>query len=302
MAVTAQQVKELRDRTGVGLGDCKRALEECGGDLDSAVQWLREHGLAKAAKKAGRETREGRINIAVTDDGKRGAMVEINCETDFVARNDEFGRLCSAAVQAAIGDDLPIESADGLLGTTTAGGSTVRECLQETFGRIGENMRVGRVTKYAVGEVGTVASYLHFNSRVGVLVALASATPSGVADPAAAELGKNIAMHIAMAAPEVVSADQLDAERIEKEKALLIEQARQDGKPENTIEKIVEGQLRKLRAEVCLLEQPYIRDEKGKTRIADLLAQTSKQIGEAVSVTAFARYSLDEAVGEAKTE
>jgi elongation factor Ts len=158
------------------------------------------------------------------------------------------------------------------------------------------------VTKYVAGATGTVASYLHFNSRVGVLVALECETPSGVANPATAELAKSIAMHIAMAAPEVLRLEELDPSRLERERALLAEQARKGGKPETTIEKIVEGQLRKLRAEVCLLEQPYIRDEKGRTTIADLLAQASKQIGEAVSVNAFARYSLDETVGETQAQ
>lgn len=292
MAITAQQVMQLRDRTGVGLGDCKRALEECGGDMEAAILRLREQGLAKAAKKASRETREGRIHIAAADDRSKAAMVEVNCETDFVARNEQFGALCVEVAQAALNGPDVLEAPDDLANLQTPEGPTVAVAIQETFNRIGENIRVGRVRKLVASDAGVVGQYLHFNHRVGVLVHLeAERRVDGLAG-----LANEIAMHIAMANPEVVSDADLDPEKLEVERRMLLDEARKEGKPEAALEKIVGGQIAKLLAERCLLLQPYIRDEKGKTTITDHLNARAKELGiPAPTVKAFARFSLDEA-------
>ncbi|NLN91276.1 MAG: translation elongation factor Ts [candidate division WS1 bacterium] len=295
MAVTAQQVKQLRDRTGVGLGDCKRALEECGGDMEAAIQKLREQGLAKAAKKAGRETREGRVYIVAADDASKAAMVEINCETDFVARNEQFAALCTEVGLAALNGPDALSTPEELGEVMGPEGRTVAAAVQETFNRIGENMRVGRLCKFVATDNGAVGYYLHFNNRVGVLVHLeAEKRVDGLV-----AIANEVSMHIAMANPEVVGEADLDPARLESERQLLIEEARKEGKPEGALEKIVSGQMAKQLAERCLLLQPYIRDEKGKTTIAQHLAARAKEIGVATpTVKGFARFSLDESSGD----
>lgn len=299
MAVTAQQVKQLRDRTGVGLGDCKRALEECGGDMDAAIKQLREQGLAKAAKKSGRETREGRIYIASAEDASKAAMVEVNCETDFVARNEEFAALCQEVGMAALNGPDKLSSPEDLLEVETSEGRTVSTAIQEVFNKIGENMKLGRVRKLVATDQGTVGSYLHFNNRVGVLVHLeAEKAVEGLKDVA-----WDVAMHIAMASPEVITEQDLDADRLEAERKLLMDEARKEGKPEKALDNIVGGQMRKMLAERCLLLQPYIRDEKGKTTVADYLQAKGKELGIATpTVEAFARFSLDETGEEEAAE
>lgn len=295
MAVTPQQVRDLRDRTGVAIVDCKRALDECGGDLEAAVESLRRQGLAKAAKKASRETREGRIAIARAADERTVAMVEMNCETDFVARNDEFRALAEAAAAAAAAAPVA-PTADSLLTLSTDDGRTLSDRMSDAVHRIGENIRLGYVYRLEASQAGRTGFYLHHNARVGVVVALECGSEEAASHPAVADLAKNIAMHIAMAAPEVVSAEDLSEDRIARERELLLVTARQEkpDAPAGAVEKIVEGRLAKFREEACLLEQPYIRDEKGKTKVGDLVREAASTLGTSVRVSAFKRYSLDE--------
>lgn len=244
MNISATMVKDLRERTGAGMMDCKKALTECDGDEEKAVAWLREKGLSKAAKKAGRSTTEGLITIALAADGKAGAMSEVKCETDFVAKNEELVAMAegiaSKALEMKTGDvaALPAEITD----------------LTALIGKIGENMQVGQLTYMAVSGTGIIGSYVHSNKKLGVLVEL-----TGDASP---ELAKDIAMQIAATNPICVSPDQVPAETLAQEREIYLSQAKEEGKPAQIAEKIVEGRIRKFYQEVCLVEQAFIKDDK----------------------------------------
>ena len=292
--ITAALVKDLREKTGAGMMDCKKALTETGGDLESAVDWLRKKGLAAAAKKAGRVAAEGLVGVAAS--GPRGAMVEVNAETDFVARNDsfqDFVRKVTDLAMTAGGDIEKLKSA------AYPGGGTVAEKLTSLVATIGENMSLRRGVGLSVGQ-GVVASYVHNASspglgKIGVLVALESAGP---ADKVAA-LGKQLAMHIAAANPLSLSVADLDKAAVERERAVLSEQAKTSGKPDNVIAKMVEGRLRKFYEDVVLLEQVFVVD--GESRVSKVLENAAKEIGAPVKVAAFRRYALGEGI-ERKTE
>ncbi len=286
--ITASMVKELREKTGAGMMDCKNALAENDGDMDAAVDWLRAKGLSKAAKKAGRIAAEGLIGLAGTDG--RGALVEVNSETDFVARNAEFQAMVSAIADLAVeaGGDVEALAAMEMPGK----GETVAEHIKTMIGTIGENMNLRRTAALEVDE-GVVASYMHNAvapglGKIGVIVALAS---SGDAAKLAA-FGKQIAMHIAATNPLAVSADDLDAEIVERERAVLMEQARESGKPENIIEKMVEGRLRKYFEEVVLLAQTFVID--GESKVADAIEAAAKDVGAPIEIKGFVRYALGE--------
>ncbi|BDV00316.1 elongation factor Ts [Thermodesulfomicrobium sp. WS] len=265
MTISASTVKELRERTGAGMMDCKKALTECGGDMDKAIAWLREKGLSKAAKKAGRATAEGLVTIAMAADGKAAAMVELNCETDFVAKNEEFIAKATAIAEAVLAsgattpEALPAEITD----------------LSGLIGKIGENMQLGRMAYVTVPGEGVIGSYIHSNHKLGVLVVLTG--------PATAEVAKDVAMQVAAANPLCVTPDQVPAEALEQERAIYLNQAKQEGKPEAIAEKIVEGRMRKYYQEVCLVEQPFIKDDK-KT-VKDIL-------GKGVQVDRFVRIAV----------
>ncbi|MCP5372876.1 MAG: elongation factor Ts [Hyphomicrobiales bacterium] len=287
-AITASLVKELREKTGAGMMDCKKALTETDGDLEAAIDWLRKKGLAAAAKKAGRAASEGLVGIA-TGAGK-AAMVEVNAETDFVARNDTFQAFVAKCAELALAGAGDVEA---LAATDFPGtGRTVAEELNHMIATIGENMSLRRVATIAVDE-GVVASYMHSAlagglGKIGVLVGLKSA-----GDAAALEgFGKQLAMHVAASDPQAVSRDEVDTEQLERERAILVDQARASGKPENIIEKMVEGRLRKYYEEVCLLEQTYAID--GETRVSAALEQAGKDAGAPVAVTGFVRFKLGE--------
>ncbi len=298
MAISAQDIKLLRDRTGAPIGDCKKALDECG-DVESAVEHLRKQGLAKAAKKAGRAARDGRIALAVSEDAKRGAIVEINCETDFVARTPDFERLCDTVTGVLLNAEETPASAEAFLALAAPGG-TVASLITDAVAKIGENIQLGRFARLSPEGPGRVGSYLHFNARVGVLVQFACASDA-VAD-GLADLGKQLSMHVTMAAPQFVSADQIPAETLERERAVLLDVTKQEkpDAPEQAVEKIVEGRLRKFKEDACLLDQPWIHDEKGKTPVSEVLAKAAKDLGGDVRVAAFARVSLDEAASAAE--
>ncbi len=292
--ITAALVKDLREKTGAGMMDCKKALTETGGDLEGAVDWLRKKGLAAAAKKAGRVAAEGLVGVAAA--GSRGAMVEVNAETDFVARNDSFQDFVRKVTELAVTAGGDVEK---LKAAAYPGGGTVAEKLTSLVATIGENMSLRRGVGLSVGQ-GVVASYVHNASspglgKIGVLVALES---SGPADKVAA-LGKQLAMHIAAANPLSLSVADLDKAAVERERAVLSEQAKTSGKPDNVIAKMVEGRLRKFYEDVVLLEQVFVVD--GESRVSKVLENAAKEIGAPVKVAAFRRYALGEGI-ERKTE
>ncbi|MDH3594165.1 MAG: translation elongation factor Ts [Rhodospirillales bacterium] len=288
--ITAALVKELREKTGAGMMDCKKALTENAGDLETAVDWLRKKGLAAAAKKAGRVAAEGLIGLAT--EGTRGALVEVNSETDFVARNDKFqsfvGQVAALALEA--GGDLEALKAAAYPGT----GRTVDEELTQLISVIGENLNLRRIAAASVRE-GVVASYVHNQAapglgKIGVLVALES---GGDQDQLAA-LGKQLAMHVAASAPQAIDSGNVDPAALERERDVLAEQARASGKPEEIIAKMVEGRLRKYYEEVCLLEQTFVID--GETKVRKVLDNASTDLGTAVTVNAFYRFQLGEGI------
>jgi elongation factor Ts len=288
--ITASMVKDLREKTGAGMMDCKKALNETAGDVEAAVDWLRKKGLAAAAKKAGRVAAEGLV--AVRAEGTRGAVIELNAETDFVARNETFQGLVEtlAGLVLAEGDDLESLKEKAYPGT----GRTVAEELTHQVATIGENMNLRRAQVLEVGS-GVVAAYVHNAvrpglGRIGVLVALESEGDAA----RLAEVGKNLAMHVAAAAPQFLNRDEVDPAALERERAVLSEQARASGKPENIIEKMVEGRLRKYYEEVCLLDQTYVMDN--ETRIEKVVEAAAKDIGAAITVKGFARFNLGEGI------
>lgn len=288
--ITAALVKELREKTGAGMMDCKKALAENDGDLEAAVDWLRTKGLAAAAKKAGRVAAEGLVGVHV--DGTKGAVAEVNAETDFVARNDAFQDLVANVTKLAVdaGDDIEALKGMDYPGT----GRNVGEELTHAVATIGENMNIRRIAALSVSN-GVLASYVHNQlvpglGKIAVLVALESEGGTDGLD----EIGKQIAMHIAAARPQSVGRDDLDADAIERERQVLIEQARESGRPEDIIQKMVEGRLRKFYEEVCLLEQTFVID--GESKVSKVLEDAGKAAGGTVKVADFRLYVLGEGI------
>ncbi|MEX0384634.1 UNVERIFIED_CONTAM: translation elongation factor Ts [Spiribacter pallidus] len=248
MAITAQLVKDLRERTGAGMMECKKALVETNGDMDAAVEFMRKRGLAKADKKADRVAAEGAVVAAIAEDGRSGALVEINSETDFVANGDDF-QAFAAKVVGRILADAPADLEALMSLPLEAGGPDLETAQKELIARIGENIQVRRFERYAT-DTGQVFKYLH-GSRIGVLLELEGGDEA---------LGRDLCMHIAASQPVCVAVDDVPAERREKEKEILVAQARESGKPDEIIEKMVEGRLRKWLAEITLLGQPFVKD------------------------------------------
>ncbi|MGN6515661.1 MAG: translation elongation factor Ts [Rhizomicrobium sp.] len=292
--VTATMVKDLRDKTGAGMMDCKAALAETNGDMDQAIDWLRKKGLSKAAKKAGRVAAEGLIGVAL--DKGTGALVEVNAETDFVARNDQFKDFVKSAAQLGLAADGDVEK----LLTANMGGATVDATLKELVAKIGENMSVRRATALSV-KPGVVASYVHNASgpelgKIGVLVALKS---SGDENKLMA-LGKQIAMHIAAANPLALTPAHLSKEVIEHERAIQADIARQSGKPENVIEKMLEGRMRKFYEESVLMNQVFVID--GETPVSKVVEKAAKDIGAPIEVEGFVRFQVGEGIEKVTTD
>jgi elongation factor Ts len=293
--ITAASVKELRERTGAGMMDCKKALAENNGDMEASVDWLRAKGLAAAAKKAGRTAAEGLVGVAV--EGTKGAVVEVNSETDFVAKNEQFQdfvRNVSALALQANGDVEALKSA------AYPGGGTVEEKLTDNIATIGENQSLRRTKLLQVSE-GVVVSYVHNSvapgmGKIGVLVALEGAAPVETLNT----LGKQVAMHIAAANPLALNADDLDAAMIERERAIAMEKAKESGKPENIIEKMVEGSIAKFRKENALLSQLFVMDN--KTPVADVVAQAAKEAGSPITLKAFERFQLGEGIEKQESD
>ena len=288
--ITASLVKVLREKTGVGMMDCKKALSESNGDMDASVDWLRTKGLAAAAKKADRAASEGLIGLQV--DGNTGAMVEINAETDFVARNETFQDVVTKVAAVVLSTGADIEAIKVAAYPNT--GRNVDEEITHQIATIGENMLLRRVASLSI-DTGLLASYLHGSlapslGKIGVLVALESEGDPGKLQ----ELGKQLAMHIAATKPMAISRDDLDASVVERERSVLSEQARESGKPEEIIEKMVEGRLRKFFEEVCLIDQTFVID--GETRISQVLENAGKDLGKPVSLAGFKLLVLGEGV------
>ncbi|AEV37916.1 Elongation factor Ts [Pseudovibrio sp. FO-BEG1] len=296
MSITAAMVKELRETSGAGMMDCKAALKETGGDMEAAVDWLRTKGLAKAAKKAGRVAAEGLVAVAA--EGNKAVVVEVNSETDFVARNDNFQKLVRdiAATALTVDGDVEKLAAAPYPGTDRS----VEGEIKEAVGTIGENMTLRRSAGLSVSE-GVVASYMHNAAgeglgKIGVLVGLESA---GDADKLAA-LGKQIAMHVAATNPMALNTDELDPEAVERERTVYMEQARESGKPENIIEKMVEGRLRKFYEEVTLVKQSFVINP--DLTVEKAVEEAAKEIGSPIKLTGFVRIALGEGIEKEETD
>jgi elongation factor Ts len=291
--ISAKDVAELRARTGAGMMDCKRALEEAGGDMARAVEILRARGIAKAEKRAGRTTSEGLVAGAVTEGGAAGALVELTCETDFVARTDDFSRAARTLLEQALAETPA--SLEEFLARPAAGepGKTVAEVVQGLTARTGEAVALRRVVKFDAGPAGTVGLYLHHNRQVGVLVELESGSETAARSEAVQDLARELALHVASADPIAVRAEDIPAEVLERERRIATEQAAAEGKPEAVRAKIVEGKVRKFLAERTLLDQPWVKDDKQPVRT--LVAAAAKAAGADLRVTRFARVRVGEA-------
>jgi elongation factor Ts len=287
--ITAASVKELREISGAGMMDCKKALNETDGNMDAAVDWLRTKGLATAAKKAGRAASEGLVGVAVS--GNKGAAVEVNSETDFVAKNEQFQNFVRSATELALTNGDTIEA---LAAAQMPQGGSVQDVLTANIATIGENQSLRRVATVSVNE-GAVVSYVHNAAapglgKIGVLVAL-----EGNADKAKIEaLGKQLAMHIAAASPAALHEEGLDAALVDRERAIAMEKAAESGKPANIIEKMVEGAIAKFRKENALLSQLFVMDN--KTKISDVVASAAKDAGGSIALTAYVRFQLGEGI------
>lgn len=293
--ITASLVKELRERSGAGMMDCKKALAETGGDLEAAIDWLRTKGLAAAQKKSSRTAAEGLVGVVT--EGARGAAVEVNSETDFVAKNEQFQAFVREATALALahGDDL-----EALKGVAMASGKTVADALTENIATIGENQTLRRARRIEVSR-GAVVSYVHNAAssglgKIGVLVALESEAPADVLEP----LGRQIAMHIAAAFPLALNEDGLDPATIERERAIAEEKAAESGKPAEVIAKMVDGAVAKFRKENALLSQVFVIDN--KTRIADVVAGAAKDAGHAITLVDYVRYQLGEGIEKVESD
>ena len=294
--ITAAMVKDLRDRTGAGMMDCKKALAETAGDMEAAVDWLRTKGLAAAAKKAGRTAAEGLVGVAVA--GTRGAAVEVNSETDFVAKNDLFQAFVGTVTKLAV--ETGADAAT--LGTLAfpGGEGSVQDKLTANIATIGENQSLRRTALVEVGQ-GVVTSYVHNAiapgmGKIGVLVGLESAAPADVLEP----LGKQIAMHVAAANPQALDETGLDPAVVERERAIAREKAAASGKPAEIVEKMIEGGVRKFAQENSLLSQIFVID--GKTKVADVVAAAAKAAGTPITVKAFVRLQLGEGIEKQESD
>ena len=293
---TAALVKELREKTGAGMMDCKKALAETAGDLEGAVDWLRKKGLAAAAKKAGRVAAEGLV--AVVCDGTKGAVVELNAETDFVARNDGFQAFVKTVADVALTTDGTLEAVKAA--AYPEGGRTVEEQVTHMIASIGENMNLRRTTLLSVSK-GVVAAYIHSAvqpglGKIGVLVGLESEGDAAKLE----EVGKQIAMHVAAANPLFLNRESVNTEALDRERNVLADQARASGKAEDIIEKMVEGRLRKYYEEVCLLEQIFVID--GESKITKVVEGLAKELGTPVALTGFVRFALGEGIEKEESD
>ncbi len=289
MEITASAVKDLREKTGAGMMDCKKALAETQGDLDKAIEFLRKKGMASAAKKAGRATKEGTIHSLTSADGKASVLVEINCETDFVAKTEQFKKFVNdVATHVAVAN--PSDPAALLAQKFFADSKmTVEEKLREAIATLGENMIISRFVRYPTSATTESTSYIHAGGKVGVLVEFA--TTKGK-DAAFQEYARNVAMHVAAVMPQYVNPSEVPAEIVAKEKEIAVAQMAASGKPANVLEKIAEGKINKYYEDTCLLKQSYVKDP-GK-KIEAYTAEVSKALGAPITINRFTRFVLGE--------
>ena len=293
MAITAAMVKELREMTGAGMMDCKKALTNTDGDMDAAVEYLRENGLAKAAKKAGRIAAEGLVAVALSDDAKEAAIVEVNSETDFVAKNDTFQAYVAEVADQALTTQAADIEAFLAEESKAEAGKTVKEALDGKIAVIGENLNIRRFSKMTA-EDGFVASYIHAGGKIGVLVHVAT----DVVNDEIKEMGKNVAMQVAAIAPKYTSRDEVSKDYIDHETEILKIQAKNENpdKPDNIIEKMIIGRLNKELKEVCLLDQAYVKAEDGKQAVGKYVEQVAKANNANVTIKEFVRFETGEGI------
>lgn len=294
VAITAAMVKELREASGAGMMDCKKALQENDGNIEAAMDWLRTKGIAKADKKSGRTAAEGLVGVKSA--GTEGVVIELNSETDFVARNDEFQALVGKIADTAMKTDGSLEA----VSSADLDGKSTQDAIKDEIATIGENMNLRRTAKLSVSS-GVVASYVHNAvatdlGKLGVLVAIET---TGNADAANA-IGRQIAMHVAATNPLAISPDELDQDVVERERAIFVEQARESGKPDNIIEKMVEGRIRKFYEEVSLLKQAFVINPDLTVEAA--LAEAEKEIGAPAKITGIVRFALGEGVEKEESD
>lgn len=282
MAISAQMVKELREKTGAGMMDCKKALVEVNGDMEKAVDWLRQKGMAKAAKKSGRATCEGIVTSVVSQDGKHVAMASLLCETDFVSKGDQFKSMAKRVAEAVL-EHNPADATglDGIVGDE----------VKQLIANIGENMQIGKFARHTKANPNEViGQYIHANGKIGVLVFLEVGKTEDVTNPEVQALAKNLAMQVAATNPMALDPESLDPAAIAREREVYRQKAIEEGKPDNIVDRIADGAVKKFEKEVCLMQQPYIRDDK-KT-VADIVAETAKTVNDKIAVTGFERIQL----------
>lgn len=286
MTITASMVKDLREKTGMGMMECKKALEENAGDMEKAIVWLRERGMSRAAKKADKIAAEGVVEVYITPDRSAGVLLEVNCQTDFVAKNEEFAQIAKEAAEAALKTKA---SSVEELANTKVGSATVAERLVELAAKIGEKMELRRL-KIVHSSNGVVSGYSHMGGRIGTLVVLEGAKGDNVD-----ALGKDLAMHIAASSPRYLTESEIDAAELETEREIARKKLEEEGKKADMIEKILVGQMKKFAKEVCLVDQPFVKDP--NVTVAKHVENTHKGL----KLAAFARFALGEGI-EKKTE
>lgn len=284
MAITTSMIKELRDATSLGIADCKKALEQTDGDFDAAVKVLREKGAAVAAKRASKEAKEGKVEAIVTDDAQSGAMIEINCETDFVTRNEDF----TAFVAELRDDALNFESDKMAAG--------VADKVEAKMASIGEKIQFRRNVKWDVEGTGSITSYIHMGGKVGVLLELGCEKAETLESPVYKELAKDLTLHVAAAAPEYLNRDEVPSEKIEEEKDIMRTQMKTEdeekgkSRPDEMVDKILIGKINKFFSQICFLEQGFVKED--KVSITDFVAGKAKELGDTITVRRYVRYQL----------
>ena len=287
--ITAALVKELRDKTNAGMMDCKKVLTEANGDIEAAIKLLRERGIAKAGAKADRAANEGIVSARVSADAKSGILYEVNCETDFVSKNENF-----QGFVAALGDTLEASAAADLDAALAASHDsvTVADAVKAKIAEIGENMQLRKYVRFEAADGGVVASYIHMGGKVGVLLEVGTTNPATAANATFQELVRDLTLHIAAAAPKGLAREDIPADVIANEQDIFRARLADSGKPANIIENILKGQLNKFFAESCFLEQGFVKDD--KVAIKQLLENVGKEVGDTLTVTRFVRFGLGE--------
>src|SRR5574341_2460359 len=302
MTISATMVRDLREKTGAGIMECKAALAEASGDMAKAIEVLRKRGLKTAEKKAGRRAADGLVAAWVSPGRNVGALVEVNCETDFVARTDRFAGLARSLV-ALVGADEAAEDVEVLL-ARSLNGPTVAEVVKDAIASLGENIVVRRAARLALPEAarGVITSYLHAGGKIGVLVGVRCGSDGAARSEELARLAKELALQVCSAEPAYLSRDQVPDEILDKEREILRGQPDVQGKSPAIQDKIIQGRLEKFFMERCLMDQPFIRDPEGKQRVRDVLKAAEKSVGEPVSATAFVRFRLGEGAEKPATD